>query len=520
MSTDEPTDSPEPTESTEPGEPAEYDVPEGGGEEGRSDKNDKRQRRLLWSYVLAVVVTAVATVVVVALLTNIFERRHEALVPTQRVVDVDEDTIEPAIWGQNFPRQYETYARTVDYERTRYGGSDAIPEQKLDKDPWLRVMWSGYAFSLDYREARGHAYMLLDQEETERILQVEQPGACLHCHASVMPAYRYVGDGDVMAGFREINSMGYTEARNLTDEHGELLIDHPISCVDCHNPDTMALRITRPAFIEGIAAYKEHVEGIEDYDVNRDSTRQEKRTYVCAQCHVEYYFTPEDNQLVYPWTHGLDVDAQEAYYDEIGFSDWTHGYTGAPMLKAQHPEFELYSQGPHAQAGVACADCHMPYQRDGALKYSNHHVRSPLLDIASSCMTCHGGTESQMMERVNTIQDRTQNLTDRAADALVDLMDEIVAARESGATDEELEEALQYHRKAQWRLDWIYSENSHGMHAPQESARILGDSIDYSRRGFAIARQLALISPEDIETEPPPPRGVTPAEEAPPGVYE
>src|SRR5690606_37676592 len=133
-----------------------------------------------------------------------------------------------------------------------------------------------YAFSLDYREARGHAHMLHDQDHTERVLQRPQPGACLHCHASVLPAYRHVGDGDVMEGFRKVNAMSWNEARNLTDDHGRMLVEHPVSCVDCHDPETMRLRVTRPGFIEGIRSLKAH-QGIENYDVNRDATRHEMR---------------------------------------------------------------------------------------------------------------------------------------------------------------------------------------------------------------------------------------------------
>jgi len=437
----------------------------------------------LLGYALVAGGTLVVSVIVVAVLVSIFQRKAEGLNPHVRVVEVTEDTVDPKVWARNWPHQYDSYRRTVDHERTRFGGSSAIPEQKLDKDPWLRKMWSGFAFSIDYREARGHAYMLLDQEQTERVLQREQPGACLHCHASVMPAYRHVGGGDELAGFIKLSGMPYDEARNITDDRGAKLIDHPISCVDCHDPDTMSLRVTRPAFKVGIAAYKEHSEGIVGYDVNRDASRQEMRSYVCGQCHVEYYFDAKDKRVVYPWAKGLDVDAQEAYYDEIGFSDWTHGITGAGVLKAQHPEFEMFNQGTHAQAGVACADCHMPYQRVGARKVTNHHVRSPLLGMAGACMTCHGGSESALRARVDTIQDRTQRLIQRASAALVDLLDAIATAKANGATAADLAGALALHRKAQWRIDWVYSENSHGFHAPQESARILADAIDHARQG-------------------------------------
>src|SRR5688572_29519312 len=152
-------------------------------------------------YLIAVIATALLTALVFGLLVSIFQRKQEAREPFVRLVEVTEDTIDPATWGVNWPRQFDSYRRTVDYTKTRYGGSDAIPAQKLDQEPWLRTMYSGYAFSHDYREARGHAYMLLDQQQTERVLKRPQPGACLHCHASILPIYRSVGRGDVMEGF-------------------------------------------------------------------------------------------------------------------------------------------------------------------------------------------------------------------------------------------------------------------------------------------------------------------------------
>jgi nitrite reductase (cytochrome c-552) len=470
--------------------------------------------------VILIVVAAVLTFTVIGLLVTIFQRKAEERVPFVRVVEVTEETIDPESWGANWPHQYDSYRRTVDYEQTRYGGSDAIPVQKLDEHPWLRAMFSGYAFSLDYREARGHAFMLHDQDHTERVAQRPQPGACLHCHSSVLPAYRHAGDGDIFEGFRIVNAMSWNEARTMTDDHGEMLIDHPVTCVDCHDPQTMAIRITRPAFIDGIRAYKAS-QGIRDYDVNREATRHEKRTYVCAQCHVEYYFAPPDNQLTYPWSQGIKVEEIEAYFDAIDFHDWTHGITGARVLKAQHPEFELWSQGTHAQAGVSCADCHMPYRRVGAMKISDHHVRSPLLDIAASCQTCHSVPEAELLQRAHTIQDRTVALTQRAAEALLEMIDAIVNAMRAGATDAQLAEALRLQRRAQWRLDFVFSENSHGFHAPQEAARILAEAIDYARQGQTLAVAAAAApqgEPRDV-LEPPPVRGVTPDEKAPPGVY-
>jgi nitrite reductase (cytochrome c-552) len=471
-----------------------------------------RGRRMLVGIAL---IAGLAAIAIAALLVTMFQRHQEARNPYVMFVEVNENTTDPAVWGTNWPRQYDSFRRTVDYERTRYGGSDAIPIQKLEAYPWLRTMWAGHAFSIDYRESRGHAYTLHDQDHTERVAQRPQPGACLHCHASVMPAYRYLGGGDEQLGFRRMSGMTWNEARFLVDSLGTPLVQHPVSCVDCHSPDNMALRVTRPAFINGIRDYMAFL-GVQNYDVNRDASRQQMRAYVCAQCHVEYYFAPDDKRVVYPWANGILAEQMQAYYDSIGFSDWTHGVTGGGMLKAQHPEFELWSQGVHAQAGVSCSDCHMPYRREGAMKVSDHHVRSPLLNIQRACMTCHNVPEDELRNRVHTIQDRTHSLLQRSANALVSMIDAIATARERGATDAQLQQALHMQRSAQFRIDLIFSEGSHGFHASQEAARVLAEAIDYARQGESMA--IATYAP----TQPGRPTdaevfGVTPADAAPPG---
>jgi nitrite reductase (cytochrome c-552) len=198
---------------------------------------------------------------------------------------------------------------------------------------------------------------------------------------------------------------------------------------------------------------------------------------------VEYYFKGEDKRLTYPWQKGLRMEQAEAYYDEVGWKDWSHKTAGSPLLKAQHPEFEMWSQGIHARSGVSCADCHMPYMREGAIKVSSHHVRSPLLNIARSCQTCHNYPEEELRSRVERIQDRTNDLLARGEEATLACLNAIVKAREGGATDEALKQARELHRKAQWRLDYVSAENSMGFHAPQESARILAEGIDYARQG-------------------------------------
>ncbi len=471
------------------------------------EKSTLRFSRLAWIiYGIVVLVTAAATVGVMAIWQNISLRKQESLQTVFQVVKLTEDTVDPAEWGKNFRRQYDSYKRTVDTERTRYGGSEAF--QKLDEDPRWRVFFQGYAFGVDYREERGHAYMLQDQDQTERVRQFQQPGSCLHCHAAVIPAYREMGrragisddhrQEQIMKGFEVVCAMPWTEARNLTDDQGRKLIDHPVTCLDCHDPATMQLRVTRPGFLNGIQRLAESDDDVphfpsilrwrkgprdKPYDPNRDASRQEMRSMVCGQCHVEYYFKGPGKLLTYPWHHGLKMDQEEAYYDEVKFTDWKHGRSQAPMLKAQHPEFEMWSQGIHARSGVACADCHMPYVRVGAVKISDHHVRSPLLNISRACQTCHRYPEDEILARAEAIQTRTKSMMDRAEIAVLDLIEAIVAAEKSGVDAESLEAARQFHRRSQWRLDYVAAENSLGFHAPQEAARILAEAIDIARQG-------------------------------------
>lgn len=518
-----------------------------------------------WLFVGTLATSAIVASGLTALLTNIWTRKQEALKPFTRVVDVDEGTTDPAPWGKNWPRQYDSYQRTVDLTHTRYGGSEgAMAQSRLEKDPYLVRLFAGYAFSIDFRERRGHAYMLYDQEQTKRVTERPQPGACLHCHASATATWRRVGlesQGKTLAdaqgfdwpavleGFRRMSAMSYVEAHaellktpdgtphevtkrlGANEEAGDIVKTgtvttkdqlaghageaHPVACIDCHNPDTMALRVTRPGFLIGIRALASseeptpHLPSVErwrkgdrkqPYDPNTDASRQEMRSFVCGQCHVEYYCGPKET-LFFPWNNGLKVEQIEALYDNHKFPngepfyDFAHAETGAKVIKAQHPEFEMWSQGVHARSGVACADCHMPYVREGAMKVSDHWVRSPLLMVNRSCQTCHSFSEEELLARVHTIQDRTKALMDRSGAALVAMLDAVKEAKAKGATEEQLAPIFALQRKGQWRLDFVNAENSMGFHADQEAARILAESIDYFRQGELLA--VKLLGPGD-----------------------
>jgi nitrite reductase (cytochrome c-552) len=551
----------------------------------------KPRRWLLFGALLAGV--AVVTFAVTALLVTIFEHRQESRTPFVRLVEVNEVTTDPVPWGTNWPYEFDSYRRTVDDVETQFGGSSAMPASKLEEHPWLGRLYAGYAFSLDYREARGHAYMLFDQEVTERVTKRPQSGACLHCHASVIPTYRRLGlevDGKqadaevlatdfnwpaVMKGFEIASTMAYAAAHaevvktpdgtpgsdtslfpggldttpQAPDEetaepaardtgNGDTQAvgqAHPVSCIDCHDPQSMQVRVTRPGFVNAIAALAAsddrvpHLPSIERwragdrkerYDPNRDASRQEMRAFVCGQCHVEYYCASKET-LFFPWAKGLKVEQIEETYaghnfpDGSKFYDFEHGETGAKVYKAQHPEFELWSQGVHARSGVSCADCHMPYQRQGAMKVSSHWVRSPLLNINNACQTCHNVPEEELRDKVATIQNRTKAQIERAAAAMSDMLDTILEAKASGATPEQLAPIFELQKKAMWRLDFISSENSDGFHADQEAMRVLGESIDYSRQAQVAA--LRLRAPEAPTNDQPvkPIEGVTPSDKPP-----
>jgi nitrite reductase (cytochrome c-552) len=442
-------------------------------------------RRML---ALVVALAALATVAIAALLVNIFERKQEARNPFYRVVELNDTIDDPATWGKDFPMQYDLYLRTTDMQRTKYGGSEAMPHSptqadprsvvarsKLEQDPRLKTIWAGYSFSADYRERRGHAYMLDDQTFTER-QKFAPPAMCINCHASIVTTYLKLGNGDLMKGFNAISDthMTYPQIRQT--------VKHPVACIDCHDPSTMQLRITRPAFMEGIRALKA-AQGVANYDVNTMATRQEMRSYVCGQCHVTYYFQPPNKRLTFPWAKGLKVEDVIAVEADQKINEWVHPDTGTQLIKARHPEFEMWNQGVHSRSGVACADCHMPYMRQGGLKISDHQVNSPLLKINRSCQTCHHFPEEELKARVEDIQDHFFTLRNTALDALVDLIGDIKTAKQNGATDAQLAAARDYHRRGQFMIDFVMSENSMGFHAPQEAMRILGDAINLCRLG-------------------------------------
>ncbi len=386
------------------------------------------------------------------------------VVPIQQIEPMDPNS---ANWGVNFPNQYSTLQMTETNDTpTTFGGS--AKTSKLEADPRLKTLFAGYSFSKEYNEDRGHLNALTDVRAIKRIDE-KSPGTCYSCKSSNNP--------------RLWDEMGMAEYdKTPFSELGKQIFE-PIGCANCHEANTMKLIVTNPALDEALQAQGK------DW---KTFTRQEMRSIVCANCHVEYYFKGDEKYLTFPWEKGTKIEDIIAYYDEYGFKDWDYPDAKTPMLKAQHPDYELFSgDSTHFKAGVACADCHMPYTRDGSAKFSTHNVHSPLLAPEAACGQCHTDVE-YVVGRVATIQGQVNERMIAAEDAIIAAIEAIQAAAALPGVDAaELDEARQLHRHAQMMWDFIAAENSMGFHNPEEALRILAKSADTARQAQLKAVQAA-----------------------------
>jgi nitrite reductase (cytochrome c-552) len=385
----------------------------------------------------------------------------------QPIVTVKAMEPDSSIWGQNFPNEYSSLIATANNNTpTKYGGS--AQNSYLLEDPRLVILFAGYPFSKDYNQPRGHENALIDVRGTKRVNDTTH-ATCYSCKSSNNPGLWN------QIGMEAFDAMLF---KDMTPN-----IEYPIGCANCHEAGTMRLIITNPAVD---AAFK--ADG-KDW---RTFTRQEMRSAVCANCHVTYYFTGENKVLTVPWANGTRVEDIIQYEDSVNFADWTYPGTNTPIMKARHPDYELYiADSTHYLAGVSCADCHMPYVRDGAMKYSSHDIHSPLLNPELSCGQCHTDV-NVVLARVNVIQDTVHESKIGAENALIDAVTALQAAAAKPDADPALlNEARQLHRRAQYMWDFISSSNSMGFHNPAEALRILQNATDLARQAQMKAAQAA-----------------------------
>ncbi len=423
------------------------------------------------------ITTAVVVFFLGLLASSIIERRTEAQFAYTPVIKYDQSEPRNAIWGQNFPREYQSYLQTADTTfRSKYNGGATI--DMLAVDPRLVVLWAGYGFSKDYNQGRGHYYAITDIRNTLRTgapmngKPGPQPNTCWACKSTDVPRMMKVsGPADFYSG--------------TWDTKGHEIVN-PIGCADCHEAKTMNLQISRPALKEALERAGKDITKV---------SHQEMRSLVCAQCHVEYFFDKRDGKqsyLTFPWDKGFTADDIERYYDEFMFTDWTHSLSKAPMLKAQHPDWEVYMTGIHAERGVSCTDCHMPYMSEGGQKFTDHHLQSPLNDVEASCAVCHREKTMTLIKNVYDRQDKIIENRNKLEELLVRAHIEAKKAWDLGATEDQMEPVLMDIRHAQWR--WDYAAASHGasFHAPVEIGRVVAAGIGIAQEArIKLARILA-----------------------------
>ncbi|MEA5128051.1 MAG: ammonia-forming cytochrome c nitrite reductase [Proteiniphilum sp.] len=409
------------------------------------------------------------------LAASITQRRAEiASVMNNRKVEIKGIEPRSEMFAVNYPREYETWKQTADTTfQSEFNGSSAV--DVLAQRPAMVILWAGYAFAKDYSTPRGHMNAVNDVHHTLRTgspmtpEEGPQPATCWTCKSPDVP--------------RLMDSVGIAEFYKQPWAHWGHEVVNPIGCADCHDAETMDLKISRPGLIEGF-----HNMGM---DI-REASHQDMRSLACAQCHVEYYFTPEGKYLIFPWHNGLTMEGAEQYYDSIGFADYTHALSKAPIIKAQHPDYEIFKTGIHAQRGVSCADCHMPYISEGGIKYSDHHIISPLANISNTCQVCHRESEEDLRNAVYERQRSANQIRNLVEEELSKAHLEAQFAWEKGASEKQMQNALQLIRQAQWRWDYAVASHGGSFHSPVEFQRILSMGLDRAHKArFEISKILA-----------------------------
>lgn len=411
------------------------------------------------------------------LVSSLLERRAEVVsIFNNRKTPMEGIVSENSKFASDFPREYETWKQTADTTfKSEFNSSQAV--DVLAQRPNMVILWAGYSFSWDYATPRGHQHAVEDVRRTLRTGapgvtegKQPQPGTCWTCKGPDVP--------------RVMKEQGVANFYKAPwSKWGDQIMNN-VGCSDCHDSKTMDLKPARPALYEAWQRVGK--------DVNK-ATHQEMRSLVCAQCHTEYYFKGDGQYLTFPQDSGITVEAMEKYYDAMNYKDYTHALSRAPILKAQHPGYEIHQMGIHGQRGVSCADCHMPYMSKGGVKYTDHHIMSPLANIERTCQTCHRQSAETLRQNVYERQRKCNEIRNRVENELATAHIEAKFAWDKGATEAEMKPVLDLLRKSQWRWDFAVASHGASFHAPQEITRILSHSLDYANQArLKVAKVLAV----------------------------
>lgn len=408
-----------------------------------------------------VFIMAILAVVAVATGIFFFNRNNQVVTEGPQGMIAANET-NSAEWGVFYPVHWDSYQANMENSEN--------PSHFATK-PYMEAIYAGTGFAAEFNEPRGHLYTIEDVTSVDPARQ-KSGASCFTCKSTQVPdAIEKYGAQYYLMSFDEMKSQ----------------ITEPIGCLDCHDSETMALRISRPALIEALQR--------QGRDINK-ITNQEMRSLVCAQCHVTYYFEPGTKKLTFPWDNGVSAQEILNYFNEEEFTEWVHPVAGSSLVKARHAEYETFMGSTHQSAGLACADCHMPYTMSGNTKLSSHVWQSPLNNIEQSCTTCHRNGIEWLTNRVETIQTQVKQSQDLAGEAVVEAINELKIARDSSTVDKaKLQEAMVLHREAQWHLDYVMVTNGYGFHNPTATLNNLNTAIDKAHRSIAKSREARGANP-------------------------
>jgi nitrite reductase (cytochrome c-552) len=442
------------------------------------------------------IIIAIGAIVAVSLFIYIIGALGPSEPKLVLVGSIPDNEYDPEEWGKVYPLEYESWKKT---QEPRPAGksfykkgwdTDKVFYDKLSEYPFMALLFKGWGFGIAYFEPRGHWYMRIDQDEIDQ-LRTKAGGVCLNCKSPYMDALvKQYGDS--------FYSMKWQDAiAKIPTKHKDL----GATCIDCHDNKTMGLKINREAFKKGLAKLGK-----------KEFSRQEMRILVCAQCHVTYNIPKNANMqsvgLEHPyegssWGNISIENIIKLIKKNAHWGEWKQEVTGFKVGFLRHPEFEFFTrQSVHFNAGLACADCHMPYKRVGSFKISDHNVMSPLKDDLFACLKCHPQSKERLVKQVKEIQDRTLSLLLKAGyhEALVAKLFECVHSqyKDTLAGDPLYVQAKDFYLEALYRLIFMGAENSIGFHNPEEAGRILGDSIGFSTKAEGLLRQLLAKKGVDV----------------------
>lgn len=342
-----------------------------------------------------------------------------------------------AEWKAYYPDIVASWERNAENtERTAY----------TEDDPYIKVLYQGIGFAFDYTSAVGHNYTIEDVGKTER------PHKLANCITCKTPDYTAL-----------VNKEGVS-AYSLTFDEVYPGMAESVSCYNCHanTPGTIVLTHDYAA-----AAWNDEVAAgtVSAADAS------------CGQCHIEYYFDKDTKATSVPYSDkaGIHPDAILAYYNEMGFVDFTNANTGVGMIKVQHPEFEtVIGEGNVHGDTFSCADCHMgvAYNEKGEA-YANHTYTNPQDNaqlMKASCSVCH----NDLAGMVKSIQSEITAREAEVGSLLAELNAKLAEAVANGTkTEEELAVLRSLDRDAQFYWDFVYVENSEGAHNSKLSRECL-----------------------------------------------